>query len=264
MKRIFILRILFLLILMAGFSFSGIEWKAKTSIKKGENEENAFLSLCYAQKGNVREEFVEIGKKSDPFRKKGGYWIYRSGSETVIVVDPEEKTYMEIDLNKILQMGGAFAKFIKITITNPSVEVKKLEPESIGQYKCEHILIKTSYDIETKIAIVKTKNHVEEEKELWTTTNIPSIEIAGGFQKKPFKTGLEDLDMMIEKEMQAQKDLGFVIKAVTIQKTTDKKGKIETNITEMIVSDITLKDLPEEIFKVPAGYKKVEFPGMEE
>lgn len=264
LKRIFILRFLFLLVLQAGLVFSGIEWQAKNITKTGDKEENVFLSLCYAQNGNVREEFVETGKKSDPFRKKGGYWIYRSGTETITIVDPEEKTYMEIDMNKILQIGGAVAKFIKMSITNPTVEVEKLGSENFGQYKCNHILIKSSYDIETKIAILKTKSHVEETKELWATEDIPSMEVAGGFQKKSFKTGIDELDTLIEKEMKAQKDLGFVIKSITTQKNINKKGKTETTVMEMTVSNVTFKNLPEEIFKVPAGYKKVEFPGMEE
>ncbi len=262
-KNSFIVWILFL-ILQTGLVFAGIEWQAKTVFKSGEKETNYIISHLYAQGGNVREEFVEIGKKSDPSRKEGGYWIYRSGTNTVIIVDPEEKTYMEVDMDKILQMGGAIAKLIKISITNPNVEVSKTGSEVFGKYRCDHFVIKTSYDIETKVAFIKTKNHVEEIKEIWATNDIPSIEVAGGFQKKSFKTGMEDLDRLIEKEMQAQKDIGFVLKSITTSKNTDKKGKTEINITEMNVTDITFKNFPDEFFKVPAGYKKVEFSIPEE
>lgn len=262
-KRIALLWLLIIL-LQASLVFGGIEWQAKTVSKIGEKEETYFLSHCYAQGGKVREEFVEIGNKSDPSHKRGGYWIYRSGTETVIIVDPEEKTYMEIDMGKILQTSGVIAKLIKFTITNPKVEVTKTEAEIVGNYKCNKFLIKTSYDVETKIAIIKTKTHVEEIKEIWATDDIPSIEIAGGFSNKSFKTGFEDLDILIQKEMQAQKDIGFVLKSITTQNNTDKKGKTQTTITEMNVTDIALKNLSEDLFKVPAGYKKVEFPGTEE
>lgn len=262
-KRLFLLWLLIILF-QASLVFGGIEWQTHIVSKIGEKEEAYFLSHCYAQGGKVREEFVEISKKSDPFHKKGGYWIYRSGTETVIIVDPEEKTYIEIDMGKILQVGGVIAKFIKFTITNPKVEVSKKEAENVGNYKCNHFLIKTSYDIETKIAIIKTKSHVEEVKEIWATDDIPPIEIGSGFSNKSFRTGFEDLDILIQKEMQAQKDIGFVLKSITTQKNTDKKGKTETTVTEMNVTDITFKNLSEDLFKVPAGYKKVEFQGTEE
>lgn len=264
MKKRTIMLWLLIIPLQASLVFAGIEWRAKTVSKVGEKEEIYFLSRCYAQGGKVREEFVEMGKKSDPLHKEGMYWIYRSETETVIVVDPEEKTYMEIDMGKILQLGGAIAKFMKITITNPKIEVTKIDTENFGKYKCNHFLIKTSYDIETKVAIIKTKNHVEEVKEIWATEDIPSIEIAGGFRNKSFKTGLEDLDTLIQKEMQAQGEMGFVLKSITTKKNTDKKGKTETTVTEMNVTDITLKNLSEDLFKVPPGYKKVEFSGTEE
>ncbi len=250
--------------LQTGLVFAGIEWQTKSVFKSGEKETNYILSHLYAQGGNVREEFVEMGKKSDPNRKEGGYWIYKSGTNMVIVVDPEEKTYMEVDMDKILQMGGAIAKLMKITITNPSVEVSKIGSEVLGKYKCDHYLIKTSYDIETKVAFIKSKNHVEEIKEIWATNDIPSMELAGGFKNKSFKTGMEDIDRLIEKEMQAQRDMGFVLKSITTQKNTDKKGKVETNITETNVIDITFKNISDELFKVPAGYKKIDFTSPEE
>lgn len=252
------------LVLQTGLVFAGIEWQTRTVFKSGEKETNYILSHLYAQGGNVREEFIEIGKKSDPSRKEGGYWIYRSRTNNVIIVDPEEKTYMEVDMDKILQIGGAIAKLVKITITNPSVEVSKLGSEVLGKHRCDHLLIKTSYDIETKVAFIKSKNHVEEIKEIWATDDIPSIEVAAGFRKKSFKTGLEDLDRLIEKEMQTQKDIGFVLKSIITQKNTDKKGKTEINITEMNVTDITFKNYPDEFFEVPEGYKKIELSNIEE
>ncbi len=261
-NKIVILLVLFLF--HVNLMFAGIEWQAKIVSNLGEKEENSILTHCYAQDGNVREEFLEIGKKSDLFRKKGGYWLYRSGTDSVIIVDPEEKTYMEIDMNRILQMSGAMAKLIRITITNPKVEVSNLGQENIGTYKCNRILIKTSYDIETKIAIIKTKNHVEETKEIWATDDIPSIETAGGFKNKTYKTGFEVLDNLIQKEIQAQKEIGFVIKSLTTRRNFDKKGKTETDISEMSVSNISLKNFPDELFKVPASYKKVEISGNEE
>lgn len=244
--------------------FAGIEWQAKTVFKAGEKETNYILSHLYAQGGNVREEFIEIGEKSDSSRKEGGYWIYRSGTDTVTIVDPEEKTYMEIDRDKILQMSGAIAKLIKTTITNPNVEVSNLRSEVLRKHRCDHLLIKTSYDIETKVAFIKSKNHVEEIKEIWATDDIPFMEVAEGFRKTPFKTGLEDLDRLIDKEMQTQKDIGFVLKSITTHKITDKKGKTEINIIETHVTDIAFKNYPDEFFKGPEGYEKIKVSSTEE
>ncbi len=249
--------------LQVGLVFGGLEWQTRTVFKSNGKEANLVLAHCYAQAGNLREEFVVAGK-SDAYQKKGSYWIYRGGTNTVIIVDPEEKTYFEMDVEQLIKFTGALAQFIKVTITNPKAEVIKLEPEDVLSYRCNHILIKSSYDIEIKVAILKSKNHVEMTKEIWSTNAIPMKEFPDSFVNKHFKTGNEELDSLLNREAELYKNAGFVLKSVTTEKNTDKKGKIEVKITEMEVSDLKTTNLPNSLFEVPAGYKKIEFKPVKE
>ncbi|MGQ9618603.1 MAG: DUF4412 domain-containing protein, partial [Candidatus Aminicenantia bacterium] len=252
MKKIFLFSVT--LLLLIGFIFADIEWRAKIKSERGGKEGDIFITHLYAKGGNVREDFVEA-KKEDFLRKVGTYWIYRRGTDTVLIVDPEEKAYFEMDMEKILQTTGVFAQFVKMNITNPKVEVSQLEPEVINSYKCNHILIKTSYDIEIKIAFIKSKSHMEQTQELWATNDIPLAELSSTFLNKSIKTGINELDEIIENEISAKKNVGFVLKSISTQKNTDKKGKTEVTTTEMSVSDISLKNIPSEMFEIPAGYR---------
>jgi len=248
-----------LFLLQTTLSFGGVEWKAQL-LTKVKDKEATITTHSYAQKGMVREEYVEVGKSESPLTKKGIYWLYKGDANTVYIVDPEEKTYLALSVDSLMQFAGAITQFMKMTISNFSVEVKELGDETIDSYLCKHITINSSYDMEMKIAIMKVKSHIEQSKELWATNAISLKEFAAAFRTKPFKTGMKGLDTLIQKEMAAYKDLGFVIKSITTQKTSDVKGKIsEESITEMTISDINVKDLSDDLFTIPADYKQIEF-----
>ena len=62
--------------------------------------------------------------------------------------------------------------------------------------------------------------------------------------------------------MDIQNDLGFVLKSSTKQVTTDQKGKKDISVTDMAVTHISKKPLKNDLFVIPAGYKRTEFQPM--
>ena len=79
-------------------------------------------------------------------------------------MNPAEKTYSRLPLNAMMQMAGVVGKLVKIKIKNPVVNSEKLGMETIMGYPCQHSKQLMEYDMEVKIAIIKSKSHVRIEK----------------------------------------------------------------------------------------------------
>jgi hypothetical protein len=92
-------------------------------------------------------------------------------------------------------------------------------------------------------------------------------EMAEAFRFRDFKTGMEDLDNLIEEQIKADAELGFPLKMITVNTSTDKKGNAkETMRQTMEVLSVGSKTFPASFFEIPAGYeeKKMGMGGEEE
>ena len=257
LKKSLLMAAVVLAIQAAGL-FAGVEWQSKiTDTVKGKAK--ITLVHTYAQAGNVRQDFVDVKTDANPFMKEGSYWLYKGESDKVMVVDSQEKTYMEVPLESLTQMAGAMGQIVKMTITEPKVEAVAKGKETVAGYECDHLQINSSYKMETKIAFMKMQTAVEQSQELWATKAIDIKELAASFKRKSFRTGFTDLDVLMEKQMQAYKDLGFTVKSITTTKNTDNKGKSEVNVQQMDVTEVTSKNLDASLFEIPAGFTRQEF-----
>ncbi|MBI4978109.1 MAG: DUF4412 domain-containing protein [Spirochaetes bacterium] len=245
-------RILMLTAIIAAQSlFAGVQWTAKSS-QQNDNKSSSMTITGYAQGGSVREEFSDV--KGELGFKDGNYYLYNGKNNTVAMIDVKEKSYIELPLDNIggmMTMGGA----MQMTVSNPQVTVKVLAPETVNGWQCKHILITTTYDMEMKILFMTSKSHVEQTQELWGTQAAASKEMFAGFKNKAFRTGMKELDSVITKNMQANADLGFVVKSITKQKNT-ADGKTTMSTSEMTVQTIDNKNLSDSLFTVPTGYEK--------
>jgi hypothetical protein len=255
-KVLFMTGIFCLMLFMS--ALAGVDWQSKlTNTVKGKPQ----ISLVHtcAQGGNVRQEFVDVKSDNNPYMKKGTYWLYKGDSDKIIVVNPKEKTYMEVPLQSILQAAASLGQIVKMTITEPKVEVISKDKETVSGYDCNHVQVNSSYKMETKIAFMKMQTAVEQNQEIWATNDIDMKEMAATFKDKSFKSGFTELDALMEKQMQPFKNIGFVIKSITTQKNSDNKGKIETSVSQMDVTEVSTKDLDNSLFQIPPDYTQQEF-----
>lgn len=253
LKRMTIL-IGLLLLMHMGNVFAGLEWQGKTVSTMAGQKQNSMEMHGYAQNGNVREDFVK--GSPNPMFKEGSYFLFLKGNPTIYLVNPKDKTYAEMPLDAIMQMAGSM---MQMTVSNSKVDVKQLAPAKVLNYECNHIKMDASYDMEMKMMGFQVKNHTEMTHELWGATGIPEKEISPLYKSMNFKTGMKDLDVLIEKQMAVIKDLGFPVKSVMVNKTTDQQGKTNTMTAETNVTDISVKDVNEELFKIPSDYQKTSF-----
>jgi hypothetical protein len=265
MKRSFIV---ILLVIFAMTAFAGVEWRTKTeTVAKAKGQSNTIIMQVYASGGNVKQVFESVADENEMFQK-GSYWLFKAEDSTLYMVNPAEKTYSRLPMNALMQMTGVVGKLIKIKIKNPVIANEKLGPATVLGYTCLHSKQLMEYDMEVKVVFIKTKSHEKIEKEIWSTTKFKGMsEMAEAFRFRDFKTGMEDLDNLIEEQIKADAELGFPLKMITVNTSTDKKGNAkETMRQTMEVLSVGSKTFPASFFEIPAGYeeKKMGMGGEEE
>lgn len=265
MKRSFIV---VLLVIFAATAFAGVEWRTKTVTEaQAKGQSNTIVMQVFASGGNVKQVFESVADENEMFQK-GSYWLFKAEDSTLYLVNPAEKTYSRLPLNALMQMTGVVGKLIKIKIKNPVINNEKLGTATVLGYPCLHNKQLMEYDMEVKVVFIKTKSHEKIEKEIWSTAKFKGMsEMAEAFRFRDFKTGMEDLDNLIEAQIKADAELGFPLKMITVNTSIDKKGNAkETSRQTMEVLSLGNKNFPASFFAIPAGYeeKQIGLGGEEE
>lgn len=246
------------IMIFAVSAFAGVEWKTKLVTEaQAKGQSNTIVTQVFAAGGNVKQVFESVADENEMF-KKGSYWLFKAADESLYLVDPAEKTYARLPLNAMMQMAGVVGKLVKIKIKNPVVNSEKLGTETVLGYACQHSKQLMEYDMEVKIAFIKSKSHVKIEKEIWSTPKIKAMaEMGEAFRFRDFKTGIEDLDKLIEEQVKADAGLGFPLKMITVNTTIDKKGNAkETSRQTLEVLSVGSKNFPAAFFEIPSGYEE--------
>lgn len=244
--------------LSPALSFAGIEWT--TSIKttgKGKKANNEIDVHSYAQGGNVKQVFEGVSNE-DMFYFKDGYWLYKSGEDNIYIVNEKEQNYTVISIDGLLQVTGQLGQLAKIEILDHSIKVEKLPNEELLGYSCDHLKVTTDYTMKIKIAFIKKTMKIHEEKEIYSTPEIQELDQIGpGFQSKEYRTGIPDLDEMIQKEIEHSKKIGFPLKVITKTNQMNKKGKPtgDTSST-MTVNKVLFTTFPDGFFDIPGEFDR--------
>ena len=255
MKRTFIV---ILLVIFAMTAFAGVEWRTKMVTEaQAKGQSNTIVMHVCASGGNVKEIFESVADENDIFQK-GSYWLFKAEDSALYLVNPKEKTYSRLPMNALMQMTGVVGKLIKIKIKNPVINNEKLGTATVLGYPCLHSKQLMEYDMEIKVVFIKKKSHEKIEKEIWSTAKFKGMsEMAEAFRFRDFKTGMEDLDNLIEEQIKADAELGFPLKMITVTTSIDKKGNAkEMSRQTMEVLSVGSKTFPASFFKIPAGYEE--------
>jgi hypothetical protein len=257
-----------LVLIFTASSFAGVEWRARTVTQsEAKGQSNTVVMQVCAGGGNVKQIFESVAYENEMFQK-GSYWLFKAADSSLYMVNPAEKTYSKLPLNSMMQMAGVVGKLVKIKIKNPVVNMEKLGTETVLGYPCQHSKLLMEYDVEVKIAIIKSKSHEKVEKEAWSTPKFKAMEeMAETFRFRDFKTGMEDLDNLVEQQMKAEAGLGFPLKMITVTTSIDKKGNAKEKSRQVMeVLSLGSKSFPASFFEIPEGYteKPMGFGGEEE
>ena len=251
--------------ILATPAFAGLHYTSETRNETPQGRGQTMHAEGWVDGANAKIVFTE---SSNPIMAQGDYLLTQDGGKTVILVDPKEKTYAPFDFTAMAQFAGAMMRglgpMMKMSFSNQKIEKLLEEPGgAVHGYPTTHYRFKTSYDSEIKVMGMGQTMHNERVSDTWTTTAIGDAGLAVWLRREPPKTGIEDLDKMIEAEM--KKGITGVPLKMTAETTmTDKRGRESRSSMSMQVTTIEKAAVPAATFAVPAGYKETQLAPMGE
>lgn len=240
--------------------FAGVQYTAVTTTEtEGQR----------GQQRTVVESWVDGPKAKVLFRDsdtpgmtEGRYVLTKDGGQTLYLVDPQEKTYAEWDLQAMLSALGsmmeAMGPMMDFQIDDVQVEELAKEPgPSMHGLSTTHSRYRTTYTMTIKVMGMGRANSVESVQDVWTTDALGDAGMGVWLRNRP-TTGFDEVDELMEAEM--GKVQGFPLKSVTRSTTTGQKGKrSSTTTTTMEVTELDRSaSIPASTFEIPEGYTRSE------
>ncbi len=240
-------------------TLAGIHYKSRTYQEgKGASKQMDMTVEGWVDGENAKIVFTE---SRNDFMGKGSYLLTTDGGRVLYLVDPEEKTYTEWDLNAMMNMVGEVMEgmggMFQIEISDPQVE--KLMEEGGGTIvglPTTHYRYRTAYTMDMKIMGMKRSQAVETVQDIWSTEELADPALGVWLKREPPTMGNTGLEKLIEAEMSKMK--GFPLKTVEESISTGNKGKqrVTTTVTEVFELDETT--ISPEIFEIPGDYERRE------
>ena len=244
-----------LLIAVAAAAEAGVSYKFSSKVDKGAG---SMVGMAEVEGSQMR---LEVSQGDKVLFGDNSVILSRDGGETLIVLNPKDKTFYEIQLaemfgamgNVMKSMGGMF----KMNIDNQKVTVKDAgDGGMVEGFPTTRYVTDASYDLVMEMMGRKMVTSITTQTETWSTDKLDRHYMTF-VQQKGFRTGMEDLDRLIQAQSSEMK--GFPLKQVT--RTTSTQGKkSETSTTTVTISEIEEKKVPASRFEIPAGYQKTEGP----
>ncbi|HXU34669.1 MAG TPA: hypothetical protein VN851_29170 [Thermoanaerobaculia bacterium] len=235
---------------------AGFHFQATTSAETPRGPQKTVVE-AWADGDKGRVDFKE---SANPIAGAGTYLLTRDGGRSILLVDPEEKTYGEMDLDAMLGSLGAvmggMGPLLKIEISSPKVEtlLDEAGPTLLGQ-PTRHLKFRTAYQMTVKVFGRGKANDVLTEEEFWVTDRLLDKSFAVWLRTAKPKTGNADLDRLIAAE--TEKIKGVPLKSITVT-TTSQGGKVQKTQSTMEVTALDNFVKAPVSFDVPKGYEQRE------
>ena len=247
-------------LVLATPSFAGMTFEATTKLAASQGGQTV-LTEAWVEGDNAKILFRE---SDNPLFAEGSYLLTSDGGNTLVLVNPQEKTYTPFDIAQITGMAGAALQsmggMMKMSFTNQQFTKLAEEPggEVLG-HPTTHYRFRTSYDMDIKVMGMSQGSSNESVTDIWTTTALSDGGFSAWLRREPPKTGIAELDAVIANEMATQNVQGVPLKMVTVTTSKDKKnGQVQTGTTTMEVTSLREAAVPAGTFVVPSGFEKVE------
>ena len=185
-----------LVALAAAPAFADLRYKAKSTTHGDQpNTQGEILVEAWVKDANAEVHFRESG---NPWMKSGFYMVTNDGGQTLFMVNPEEETYSEWDLDAVLRFAGnvmqSLGGVMKLEIQNSNYEL--VESKSDGELHgldVTYYKFKFSYDMLMKIMGIKKAQHFEGESEIWATKELADQAIGVWLRRRAARNRLRGL-----------------------------------------------------------------------
>ncbi len=264
MKR---LQTLFVVAALAALpAAADIRYTTRTS--SGGDTPNSQMNMV--AEGWVDGERAQIyfRESSNPWMKTGTYLYTPDAGRTLFLVDPEQKTYSEWDLEAILRFAGSVLRgmgpLLKFEVQDPEVKLvsEGPGPALLGLPTTEYEL-HSSYTMLVKVLGFKNQQSIREVSQIVTTTALPDMALAVWLRNDPPKTGHDGIDQLAERTWTATE--GVTLKMRTESTVTGKKGKQQSSWTEFVVTELDANaGGPPDGYGYPESYTRTSMMPTEE
>jgi len=242
------------LVLATGLTATaGIEFNAKVTDKSGRAVTTT-RGWVDGQKAKI--EYVTGSNRGEV--RRGSYILSKDGGKTVYMVDPQNKSYIKMDIDKLASQVGDFMNaagaFMKLEFTNPKFKTLLDErgPKMFG-LSTRHVKTETSYTVTASVFGNKNVTAVDRKDELWLTKKLTDSGMQLWTQQRTIKTGNEDIDKIIAAETKRFDGIPLKIISVTTSRENSDKAEVTTLITE--ITSLKKAAVPNSTFEIPAGYQ---------
>lgn len=215
---------------------------------------------AWVEDEKAKVEFFEGGQG---FFQEGGYMLTSDGGQTLYIVDPDEMTYSELDLDQLLAFAGSI---LNATGGLVQMEFSDLTNERVGEEPGGEILgydttryeFHTAYTMTMGVLGFKRSTSSTSQQEMWCTDEIDAPGFRVWLSPDRFRTGNAELDEFVQAQYQ---DLDCLpLRSRTTTTMTGERGRDQTTVA---VTEVTVlreeASIPASTFELPAGYTSQPF-----
>jgi hypothetical protein len=187
------------LVLAAVPCSAGIHYKSAT--KTWSEGANARSSDIQAE-GWVAGEKAKVAfleSNGNPVARQGTYMVTKDGGKTLYLVNPQDKTYAQWDLQGMLGVVGAvmngMGPLLRIQFSDPKTE--KLAEEDgglVAGVPTRHYKYRTSYTMTVKVLGMGNTANVVSEQDIWAATKATDAGLGVWLRAEPTRTGNKEFD----------------------------------------------------------------------
>lgn len=233
-------------------------YEAKTTVQQGGDADGAVSAVhAWVDGLNAKVEFVD--GSAGPAFTTGEYLLSSDGGKTLYVVDPEKKTYSEVDLSQIFQMAGNVTDATKGVV---KLQFSDFSNEKLGEEKGDKILgyattryrYKTGYTMTIGVLGFSRSMRTETQLDFNCANALKDQGFSVWMRPDRFRTGNESMDKLIDQQYADLSCLPLRNKSVTT--TTTQNGKSTTQTTTVEVTTLRKQAAPAGAFAIPADYQK--------
>lgn len=188
----------------------------------------------------------------------GSYLLTTDAGATLYLVNPQERSYTEMDLEGLFNMVGnvmnAVGGVVRMEFTDFKKEkVSEAPGESILGYPTTHHHFDTGYTMSMAVLGMRNETHTETEYHIWCTPGFDAAGFHVWLRPDRFRTGHEELDQLIAQEYVSQDCLPLRTRA--IETRSGNRGRSTTTTTTTEVTVLREEQAPAGTFELPADYE---------
>jgi hypothetical protein len=253
------------------------EFVMKSTSKQTGNKEQVTLRGRGTYAGDdAKIEIIDASSSaggSETFGGKGSYFIVKDAGKEMLLVSPNDKTYMKWDIANMFagmsKVVNAVGGLVKMQMSDIKISAEDLGAgETVQGYPTRHYRMIQNYTVSASMFGKKSTNRTETTVDYYFA---PNLRIANPFVSNSQQMAmLSQLDMFNNPDYKSQMTTamgklpksGVPLKTVTTTVSTDEKGKQETMTSVMEMVNFKTANVPASAIAVPSDYKMIEMPNL--